>query len=203
MVYCVALSLQYKLHKIFKKRTYVRCCFIYSVVSEEQIFFYNTNQTISLPPSLPLSLHHCCQHCPPPLHIIFLHLLKAVQPLWVILTWWIIKTFETHSVGLRLDCSRWAREGSWYDTWLNIARGGTCGLDYEKLSVQSSWRQLPWPVVYNMAAMFFFPVIPNTVEQNGFCHLENWTTNARVCSATPQGWIKHYRHAWYSVTHYN
>lgn len=46
----------------------------------------------------------------------------------------------------------------------------------------------------------FFPVIPDTAEQNGFRHLENVPTNARVCSVIPQGWMEHFRHVWYFVT---
>lgn len=46
----------------------------------------------------------------------------------------------------------------------------------------------------------FFPVIPDTAEQNGFRYLENVPTNARVCSVIPQGWMEHFRHVWYFVT---
>lgn len=44
-----------------------------------------------------------------------------------------------------------------------------------------------------------FPVIPDSAEQNGFRHLENVPTNARVCSVAPRGWTQHFRHVWYFV----
>lgn len=130
LVNYVALSLLYKLDKMFENRSYVSCSFKYSLLAEEQIllfrfeFFFNTIQTIFVPQSLPLSLHWCCQHCPPPPLLLLCissssHLLKPVQPLWVIHTWWIIKTFETHSVCLA--AFRIAACGGGDHTLLNIA----------------------------------------------------------------------------------